>query len=98
MSTQSLKEMSKIEKAEHAKRKRLRNEQISRKNEENHWAFVAGKMVYDYLNVHLNIRVYSGKDAADKNKDSFAPLENILRFLADHEEIMMRIARSDGEN
>lgn len=54
--------------------------------EENHWNFLAGELVSQYLKDILDIPVYKGKGASEKNAAAFAPLKNILAFLADNEE------------
>lgn len=74
------------------RRRHERNEREEQRKEDNHWCFVAGSLVAKYLKADLGITVYKGKDATAKNKVSFAPLENILSYLADHKEFTARIA------
>lgn len=89
-------EMTKIDKLNQLRRKRERNDRKEQQHEDNHWAFLAGALVAKYLKDDLNIQVYKGKDAKIKNADSFAPLENICKYLADNKEFTARIA--NGEN
>ena len=79
-------------KIEHAQRIRERRERQEKKKEDDHWIFVAGTLVAKYLKADLRITVYKGKDAAEKNRASFAPLENILCYLAEHKDLTTRIA------
>lgn len=67
-------------------RERERREREAKKKEDKHWCFVAGALVAKYLKEDLAIEVYKGKDATAKNAASFAPLENILLYLAAHKE------------
>lgn len=85
-------ELKKLEKMKLLRRRRERNEREEQRKEDNHWCFVAGSLVAKYLKADLGITVYKGKDATAKNKVSFAPLENILSYLADHKEFTARIA------
>ena len=89
-------EISKIDKINLLNRKRERNKRIDELKEDNHWAFLAGDLVAKHLKEDLNIQVYKGKDAKIKNADSFAPLENILKYLAANKEFTAKIA--SGEN
>ena len=88
--------ISKIDKINQLRRKRERNECIDERKKGNHWAFLAGALVAKYLKDDLNIQVYKGKDASVKNAVSFAPLENICKYLAANKEFTARIA--SGEN
>lgn len=92
----SCSEITKIDKMKQLRRKRERNERKDRQKEDNHWAFLAGALVAKHLKDDLNIQVYKGKDARVKNTDSFAPLENICKYLAANKEFTARIA--SGEN
>ncbi|RKJ74383.1 hypothetical protein D7X33_19580 [Butyricicoccus sp. 1XD8-22] len=85
-------ELKELEKMKLLRRRRERNEREEQRKENNHWCFVAGTLVSTYLKTDLGITVYKGKDATSKNKVSFAPLENILAYLADHKEFTARIA------
>ena len=89
-------EISKIDKINQLSRKRERNERKERQKNDNYWVFLAGTLVAKYLKDDLNIQIYKGKDAKTKNADSFAPLENILKYLAANKEFTARIA--SGEN
>ena len=89
-------EISNIDKINLLSRKRKRIERIDEQKEDNHWAFLAGVLTANYLKDDLNIQVYKGKDAKAKNADSFAPLENILKYLAANKEFTAKIA--NGEN
>ena len=81
-----------LEKMKLLRRRRERNEREEQRKEDNHWCFVAGALVAKYLKTDLRIMVYKGKDATSKNKVSFAPLENILSYLADHKDFTAQIA------
>lgn len=81
-----------LEKMKLLRRRRERTERETQRKKDNHWCFVAGTLVAKYLKTDLRIMVYKGKDATSKNKVSFAPLENILAYLADHKEFTARIA------
>ena len=81
-----------LEKMKLLRRRRERNEREEQRKEDNHWCFVAGALVAKYLKADLRITVYKGKDAAEKNRASFAPLENILCYLAEHKDLTTRIA------
>ena len=72
-----------LEKMKLLRRRRERTERETQRKEDNHWCFVAGTLVAKYLKTDLRIMVYKGKDATSKNKVSFAPLENILAYLAE---------------
>lgn len=85
-------ELNNLEKLKLLRRRRERNEREDQNKEDNHWCFMAGALVATYLKTDLEITVYKGKDAAEKNKISFAPLENILSYLADHKEFTAQIA------
>ena len=65
-----------LEKMKLLRRRRERTERETQRKEDNHWCFVAGTLVAKYL----------------KTKVSFAPLENILAYLADHKEFTAQIA------
>ena len=71
-----------------------RSEREECKKRDNHWNFVAGTLVADHLKDILDIPVYSGRGASEKNADSFKPLENILVYLAEHEEFTRRLMTS----
>lgn len=81
-----------LEKMKLLRRRSERNEREEQRKEDNHWCFVAGALVAKYLKADLRITVYKGKDAAEKNRASFAPLENILCYLAEHKDLTTRIA------
>lgn len=85
-------ELNKLEKLKLLRRRRERNEREEQRKENNHWCFVSGALVAKYLKADLRITVYKGKDATAKNKVSFAPLENILSYLADHKDFTAQIA------
>jgi len=74
-----------------------RQEREAEKKSSNHWNFLAGDLVARYLKPILNISVYTGKDATNKNRDSFKPLENILVYLATHREFTTRIMSGSNE-
>lgn len=84
-------ELDNLEKLEHLRRKRERNEREAQRKEDNHWNFLAGALVAKYLKADLGITVYKGKDAVVKNAKAFAPLENILAYLASHKEFTAQI-------
>lgn len=84
-------ELDNLEKLELLHRKRKRNEREAQRKEDNHWNFLAGALVAKYLKADLGIPVYKGKDAAAKNAKAFAPLENILAYLASHKEFTAQI-------
>ena len=81
-----------LEKMKLLRRRRERTEREAQRKEDNHWCFVAGTLVAKYLKADLDITIYKGADAAEKNKASFTPLENILLYLADHKEFTAQIA------
>ena len=81
-----------LEKMKLLRRRRERNEREEQRKEDNHWCFVAGALVAKYLKADLRITVHKGKDVAEKNRASFAPLENILCYLAEHKDLTTRIA------
>ena len=85
-------ERSDWERIKRVKRIRKRNERNEQQAEENHWNFLAGALVAKYLKADLDIPVYKGKDATAKNAAAFAPLENILSYLAAHKEFTAQIA------
>lgn len=97
MSNLTFSGINQVEKIEHAQRIRERRERQEKKKEDNYWIFVAGALVAKYLKADLDIPVYSGKDAAEKNKASFEPLENILAYLADHKDFTSQIAEQPRE-
>ena len=82
----------KLERIEHLKRVQDRKEREDRRREDNHWNYLAGALVAKYLKDDLHIPVYKGKDATARNAAAFAPLENILRYLATHKEFTAQIA------
>ena len=88
-------EISNIDKINLLRRKRERNERKEQQHEDNHWAFLAGVLAAKHLKDDLNIRVYKGKDAKTKNAESFAPLENIFKYLAANKEFTARIASGE---
>lgn len=77
-------ELAEWERIKCNQRTRERNECKEKQDEEKHWNYVAGSLVAKYLKDDLDIPVYKGKRAAEKNAASFAPLENILSYLATH--------------
>lgn len=85
-------ELDEFERLKRLRRKRERNEREAQQKEDNHWCFVAGALVAEYLKDDLEISVYKGKDAAAKNKASFKPLENILAYLSTHKDFTAKIA------
>lgn len=97
MSHQIFHEPSELEKIEHLQRIRERRERQDRKKEDNHWCFVAGSLVAKYLKADLDIPVFKGQDATAKNSTAFAPLENILRYLATHKEFTAQIAAGERD-
>ena len=86
-----------LEKMKLLRRRRERTERETQRKEDNHWCFVAGTLVAKYLKTDLRITVYKGADAAKKNKASFTPLENILRYLATHKDFTAQIAAQPRE-
>lgn len=88
--------ISKINKINQLCRKRERNNRKEQQHEDNHWAFLAGSLAAKYLKADLNIQVYKGKDAKTKNAESFAPLENIFKYLATNKEFTARIANREN--
>lgn len=92
MSNLTFSGINQVEKIEHAQRIRERRERQEKKKEDDHWIFVAGTLVAKYLKADLRITVHKGKDVAEKNRASFAPLENILCYLAEHKDLTTRIA------
>lgn len=91
------KEMDDWERLKRLRRVRERNERMEQRKEDNHWIFVAGTLVAKYLKDDLDIPVYKGMDAAAKNAASFAPLENVLSYLAANKEFMARIKEGQYE-
>lgn len=88
-------EISKIDKINLLRRKQERIDLEEQRKKDNHWAFLAGDLVAKHLKEDLNIQVYKGKDAKAKNADSFAPLENILKYLAANKEFTAKIASGE---
>ena len=86
-----------LEKMKLLRRRRERTERETQRKEDNHWCFVAGSLVAKYLKADLNITIYKGADAAEKNKASFTPLENILLYLAAHKDFTAQIATQPRE-
>lgn len=84
-------EMRDWEKTKRLRRIRERNERRRQQEEDNHWNFLAGALVAKHLKADLGIPVYKGKGAAARNAASFAPLENILAYLAAHKDFMAQI-------
>lgn len=68
-----------------------RQEREEQRRAANHWNFLAGKLVAQYLKDSLDITVCKGKDAAKKNAAAFEPLENILANLAADKELLERL-------
>ena len=89
------KELNDWERMEYLQRIRERNQRKEQQAEEKHWIFLAGSLVAKYLKDDLDIPVYKGKGSAEKNAASFAPLENILSYLATHKTFTDRI--KDGK-
>ena len=83
----------KLERIKHLQRIQNRKEREDRRREDSHWNFLAGALVAKYLKDDLDIPVYKGKDATAKNAAAFAPLENILRYLATHKEFTAQLAK-----
>ena len=77
-------ELAEWEGINYNQRIRERKERKEQQDEEKHWIFIAGSLVAKYLKDDLDITVYKGKGSAEKNAASFAPLENILTYLAAH--------------
>lgn len=94
---QGFQEISELERIKHLRRVRERRERIEQKKADNHWCFLAGALVAKYLKADLDIAVYRGKGATEKNAASFAPLENILSYLAAHKEFTAQIATRPRE-
>lgn len=90
-------ELNDLEKLKLLRRRRERNEREAQRKEDNHWCFVAGALVAKYLKDDLGIPVYKGKDATAKNTKAFAPLENILAYLASHKEFTLQLAARPRE-
>lgn len=90
-------ELNNLERLKLLRRRRERTEREAQRKEDNHWCFVAGSLVAQYLKADLGIAVYKGKDAAEKNKTSFTPLENILSYLATHKDFTAQIAAQPRE-
>ena len=96
LSTQIDQDLEELERLELLRRERERREREEKKREEKHWCFVAGELVAKHLKKDLGIEVYKGKDAAVKNAASFAPLENILLYLATNKEFTKQIKEGKG--
>lgn len=90
-------ELENLEKMKLLRRRRERTERETQRKEDNHWCFVAGTLVAKYLKADLGIAVYKGKDASEKNKASFAPLENILSYLATNKDFTAQLAAQPRE-
>lgn len=90
-------EVNEWERVKRLRRERERRERIEQEKEEKHWCFLAGALVAKYLKEDLNIPVHKGKGATAKNEVSFAPLENILSYLASHRELTEKIKEGKGE-
>lgn len=90
-------EMSDWEQMTRLRRIQERNDRKKQRKEDNHWNFLAGALVAKYLKEDLKIPVYKGKDSAAKNASSFAPLENILVYLATHKNFTAQIALQPRE-
>lgn len=95
LNNQIREEMVEWERIKCQRRIRERNQRIEQQKEEKHWIFLAGSLVAKYLKDDLDIPVYKGKGSAEKNAASFAPLENILSYLASHKTFTDRI--KDGK-
>lgn len=91
-------EMSELEKIKRLRRVRERNERIEQQKVDNHWIFVAGTLVAKYLKDDLDIPVHKGKDATAKNAVAFAPLENILAYLASHKDFTAQLMAMQHES
>lgn len=89
-------EVDSWEQVKRLRREKERRERIEQEKEEKHWCFIAGTLVARYLKEDLGISVYKGKDATAKNATSFAPLENILSYLASNKEFTARIKEGKG--
>lgn len=74
-----------------------RREREEQRKNANHWNFLAGKLVAEYLGDYLDITVCKGKDAVKKNAAAFAPLENILANLAADKDLLERLVKSPGK-
>ena len=90
-------EESNIDRILMLRRKQERKEHIAQQKENNHWIFLAGKIVAEYLKDGLNIPVYKGQDCTAKNAAAFEPLENICKYLAAHKEFTADIARGGDD-
>ena len=91
---QRSKEREDLERKITQQRLKTRNEREERKKRDNHWNFVAGTLVAAHLKDILDIQVHRGKGASEKNAASFRPLENILVYLAEHEEFTRQLMTS----
>lgn len=91
LKNQDSREMDDWERLKRLRRIRERNERIDQQKEDNHWNFIAGSLVAQYLKCDLDIPMYNGKDATTKNAASFTPLENILSYLAANKEFTASI-------
>lgn len=89
----SSQEDNELERIKHLRKVRERREREERRREDNHWNYLAGALVAKHLKADLDIPIYKGKDAAAKNAAAFAPLENILRYLATHKEFTAQLAK-----
>lgn len=96
LSTQIDQELEEWERLKRLQREKERREREEKKKEEKHWCFVAGELVAKYLKKDLGIEVYKGKGATAKNAVSFAPLENILLYLAANKEFTAQIKEGKG--
>ena len=83
--------MGEWDRIERLKRIRERQEKQEKRKEDSHWIFLAGTLVAKYLKEDLDICVYKGEGAAEKNTASFAPLENILYYLSTNKEFTEHI-------
>lgn len=90
-------ELAEWERINYNQRIRERKERKEQQDEEKHWNYVAGSLVAKYLKDDLDIPVYKGKGAAEKNAASFAPLENILAYLAAHKSLTDQIKNGKCE-
>lgn len=89
--------MSELDRMRQLRRIRERKESIAQQKEDNHWIFLAGKIVAKYLKDDLDITVHKGQDCTAKNAAAFEPLENICKYLSAHKEFTAQIARG-GED
>lgn len=85
-------ETTRLDRIAHLQREAKRKCREEQRKADNHWAFIAGRLVAQYLRADLDIPVFKGQCAAQKNREAFAPLENILAYLAAHKDFTAQIA------